>query len=48
MEISISGANHAVFMHKMTGEVWDQWRLVILVKITLLCMRKATGEVWDL
>ena len=34
-------------MHKMTGEVWDPWRLVILVLITLFYMHKATGEVWD-
>ena len=35
------------WMHKTTGEVWDPWRLVILVLITLFCMHKTTGEVWD-
>ena len=34
-------------MHKTTGEVWEAWRLVILVLITLFCMHKAIGEVWD-
>ena len=27
-------------MHKMTGEVWDPQRLVILLLKTLLCMQK--------
>ena len=34
-------------MHKATGEVWDPWRLVILVLIKLFCMHKVTGEGWD-
>ena len=47
METSNSGANHAFCMHKATGKVWDPWRLLILVLITLFCMHKTTGEVWD-
>ena len=35
------------YMHKMTAEVWDPWRLVILLLITLFCMHKTIGEVWD-
>ena len=34
-------------MHKTTDDGWDQWRLVILVLITLFCMHDMTGEVWD-
>ena len=46
METINSGANFAFCMHKTTGEVWDPWRLVILVLITLFCMLNMTGEVW--
>ena len=34
-------------MHNTTDEAWDQWRLVILVLITLFCMHKTTGEILD-
>ena len=47
METSYSGANHAVCMHKATGEVWDPYRQLFLVLIMLFCMHKTTGEVWD-
>ena len=32
-------------MHKTTGEVWDPWRLVILLLITRFCMHKTAAEV---
>ena len=34
-------------MHKTTAEVWDPWRLVFLLLITLFCVHKTIGEVWD-
>ena len=34
-------------MHKPKAEVWDPWRLIILLLITLFCMHKTIGEVWD-
>ena len=40
METSISDARHAVFMQKITGEVGDLQRLVILVQKSLVCMQK--------
>ena len=30
-----------------TYEVWNPYRLVILVQITLFCLHKRTGYVWD-
>ena len=33
--------------HKTAGEVWDPYRLVILMLRMLFCMHKYTGEVWD-
>ena len=36
METSNSGANHAFCVHKRTGEVLDQWRLLILCIMSLL------------
>ena len=47
METSNSCANHVLLHAQTTGEVWDPWRLVILVLITLFCMHKTTAEVWD-
>ena len=47
METSISAANHAVLHSKTIGEVWDPWRLVILVLIDMFRMHKSPGEVWD-
>ena len=55
IETGYSDARHAVFLvlitlfctHKMTGGVWDQYRLVILVLITAYCLHKTTGDDWD-
>ena len=47
MEYSNFDANHVVGMNKTTGVVWNPWRLVFLLLITLFCMHKTTGEVWD-
>ena len=35
------------FMHKSTGEGWNQYSLFILVLSTKLCVLKTTDEVWD-
>ena len=40
IKTSNSVANHAVYMHKATGEVWYPDRLVILVQKALFCMQK--------
>ena len=42
-----SGPEVAVLLAKTTGEGWNQYRLFILVLITLLCVLKTTDEVWD-
>ena len=34
-------------MHKTTGEGWNQYRLLILVLSTQLCVLKATDKDWD-
>ena len=47
METSNSDPNQAVLHAQMTGEVWDPYRLVIPMLITLFCMRKTIGEVRD-
>ena len=48
IETSYSDPNVAVLHAKTTGEVWDPWKLVILVLITLFCMLKTTGDVCNL
>ena len=40
LETSNSGANHAVLQAQTTGEVWDQYRIVILIHKALFCMEK--------
>ena len=32
---------------KTTDEVWNRYRLVILMQITLFCMQETIGVVWD-
>ena len=34
-------------MHKTTGEGWNQYRLLILVLSTKLCVLKTTDKEWD-
>ena len=42
-----SSPKFAVLHAKPTDEGWNQYRVVILVEITLFCMYKTKGEVWD-
>ena len=42
-----AGPNVAVLHVKTTDEVWNPYRLVILVQITLSCIHKTIGEVLD-
>ena len=47
IETSDSDARRAFCMHKITGEVWDPQRLVILVLKSSFCKQKTTGEGWN-
>ena len=47
IEICYSSPKVTVLNAKTTDKGWDPERQVILVLITMYCMRKTTGDVWD-